>query len=123
VTSTAAVVAHGDALRWRPREATSVTVSLRLLDEGAWVSVNDSRVVGNSDVWRLADHAVCDCETAFFVVEVFTDVAVDDRSVDARAGGRCIGCGESATTDWLTVGRVDDGEFRRVAVDGVHVPG
>lgn len=99
-----------------------MTVSLRLLDEGAWVSVNDSRVVGVSDVWRLVEHAVCDCETAFFVVEVFTDVAVDVRRVDVRAAGRCIGCGASATTDWLTVGRVDDGEFGRVAVDGVHAP-
>ena len=99
-----------------------MAIAVRTLDEGAWVNVNNTRIVGVSNVWKLAHHDVCDCDVAFFVVEVFTDVGVDGRWVEARAGGQCIGCGERGTTGWLRVGKVGDDEFRSVEVEGVHRP-
>nr|WP_227376772.1 hypothetical protein [Haladaptatus halobius] len=99
-----------------------MATAIRTLDEGAWVNVNNTRTVGVSNVWKLADHGICGCDTAFFLVEVFTDVGVDGRWVEARAAGQCIGCGERGTTGWLRVGRVRDGEFRPVVVESVHRP-
>ncbi len=99
-----------------------MAIAVRTLDEGAWVNVNNTRIVGVSNVWELADHDICDCEIAFFVVEVFTEVGVDGRWVEARAGGQCIGCGEHGTTGWLRVGRVGADDFHAVAVEGVHRP-
>ncbi|WP_458206275.1 hypothetical protein [Haladaptatus sp. NG-SE-30] len=100
-----------------------MTTAIRTLDEGAWVNVNDTRTVGVSDIWKLARHDICDCDVAFFLVEVFIDVGVDGRWVEARAAGQCIGCGERGTTGWLRVGHVDDDEFRSIAVETVHRPG
>ncbi|WP_458188551.1 hypothetical protein [Haladaptatus sp. NG-WS-4] len=98
-----------------------MTTAIRTADEGAWVNVNDTRTVGVSSVWKLADHDVCDCEIAFFLVEVFVEIGVDGRWVDTRVAGQCIDCGERGTTGWLRVGRVAD-EFRPVAVETVHRP-
>ncbi|GAA0201971.1 hypothetical protein ACFFQF_02155 [Haladaptatus pallidirubidus] len=99
-----------------------MVIAVRTLDEGAWVNVNNTRIVGVSNVWKLARHDICDCGVAFFVVEVFTDVGVDGRRVEARAGGQCIGCGERGTTGWLQVGKMGESRFRSVAVEGVHSP-
>lgn len=81
-----------------------MTVSVRILDDGAWLSVDDDRAVGVGGLWRLG--GFCDCATADFVLEGFTRVGVAGRTVEVRAYGTCIRCDESATTDWLPVGRV-----------------
>jgi len=105
-----------------------MTTSVHQLDDGAWVSVNDSREVNVSDLWRLARHDFCRCRLADFLVEGFVEVAPDGADVEARGAGRagrCIQCGASGVTDWLTLGRVDPetDEFRPVVPESVHVPG
>lgn len=99
-----------------------MAIAVRTLDEGAWVNVENTRIVGVSNVWKLARHGICDCDVSFFVVEVFTDVGVDGRWVEARAGGQCIGCGEHGTTGWLQIGKMGEDSFRPVEVEGVHSP-
>lgn len=101
-----------------------MVTAVRTLDEGAWVNVNNTRIVGVSDVWRLVDHEVCDCDVALFLVEVFTDIGVDGPWVEARAAGQCIGCGERNTTGWLRIGRPvpRSDEFRTVDHEQLHRP-
>lgn len=98
-----------------------MSVSLRVLDDGAWVSVNDERRVGVSELWLL-DDGFCSCSLADVVVEGFLDVGVDGRTVDARVYGRCIVCGASGTTGWLPVGRVREGTFFELADGAVRRP-
>jgi hypothetical protein len=101
-----------------------VVTSIHQLDDGAWISVNDSREVNVSDLWWLARHDVCDCELSDFLAEGFVEVGVDPPDVTARIAGQCIACGESGVTDWLVVGRVDPdtGRFRGVDAESAHVP-
>jgi hypothetical protein len=102
-----------------------MTTAVHQLDDGAWVSVNDSREVNVSDLWRLARHDFCPCRLADFLAEGFVEVAPDGGDVEARIAGQCIQCGASGVTDWLTLGRVDPetGAFRPVVPESVHVPG
>jgi len=88
-----------------------MSVALRILDDGAWISVNDQREVSVSELWRFADEEWCRCRLPDFVVEGFLDVGVDGRTVETRVYGQCIACGETGTVDWLPVGRILDGEF------------
>ncbi len=99
-------------------------MSVHQLDDGAWLSVNDSREVPVSDLWLLARHDFCDCEPADVLTEGFVEVGVDWPDVEGRVAGQCIACGASGVTDWLTMGRVDrdTGEFRSVVPSSVHVP-
>jgi hypothetical protein len=90
-----------------------VTTRIRLLDDAAWVSVDDARTVGTSEVWPVQDLS-CSCALGWLVVEAFTDVGVDGRRVDARVHGHCVSCGESVQTGWLPVGRITDDGFRRI---------
>lgn len=90
-----------------------MTTSLRTLDDGAWISVNDSRAVGVSEIWPLATTAFCGCETAHLLLEAFYDVSVAEGRIVAGAVGQCIACGESGSIDGLPVGRVIEGEFYR----------
>jgi hypothetical protein len=101
-----------------------VVTSIHQLDDGAWISVNDSREVNVSDLWWLARSDFCDCEMSDFLAEGFVEVGVDLPDVTARIAGQCIACGESGVTDWLAVGRVDPdtGTFRSVETDSVHIP-
>jgi hypothetical protein len=95
------------------------------LDDGAWISVNDTREVNVSDLWRLVGHDICACETADFLAEGFVEVGVDHPSIQARIAGQCIRCGASGVTGWLTIGRVvdpDNGEFYGVDPNSVHTP-
>ncbi|WP_246986045.1 hypothetical protein [Halorientalis marina] len=95
------------------------------LDDGAWISVNDSREVNVSDLWLLARHDFCACEMADLLVEGVVEVGVDHPDIEARFAGQCIQCGTSGVTDWLAVGRVIDpetGEFYGVVPESVHVP-
>ena len=69
------------------------------LDDGAWISVNNSREVNVSDLWRLHEHDICGCETADFLVEGFVEVGVDGRAIEARIAGQCIAWGRSGVTD------------------------
>jgi hypothetical protein len=99
-----------------------VSVSLRILDDGAWVSVNDSRAVSVSELWRPADGGFCSCDLPDLVVEGFVETGVDGRTVEARVYGQCIACGRAGTTDWVPVGRVLDGEFRDLDRESAIVP-
>jgi hypothetical protein len=102
-----------------------MVTSIHQLDDGAWISVNDSREVNVSDLWRLARQDFCPCELADFLAEGFVEVSVDPPDVQARIAGQCIQCGTGGVTDWLTVGRVidpDEGEFYPVVFDSVHIP-
>ncbi|MFC7096700.1 hypothetical protein [Halobaculum marinum] len=102
-----------------------MSVALRVLDDGAWVSVNDERQVSVSELWRIAgtDTAgVCACDCADFVVEAFTDVGAVGQTVTADVAGQCIRCGEAAHVPGVSVGRVVDERFRPVAPDAVRSP-
>ncbi|MFC7070814.1 hypothetical protein [Halobaculum lipolyticum] len=102
-----------------------MSVALRVLDDGAWVSVNDERRVSVSELWRVAgDDAdtVCACDSADFVVEGFTDVGADGRTVTADVYGQCIRCGDAASVPGVAVGRVVDGAFRPLAGEAVRFP-
>lgn len=88
-----------------------MTAALRVLDDGAWLSVADSRVVGVGELWRVPDF--CDCNLADLVVEGFTEVGVDGRTVEVRAYGTCIRCNADGGTDWLPVGRLVDRDTPR----------
>jgi len=94
------------------------------LDDGAWVSVNDTREVNVSDLWRLAGGGFCSCQLTDFLAEGFVEVGVDGGNVEARIAGQCIQCGASGVTGWLTLGRVDPetGDFRPVVPESVHRP-
>ena len=103
-----------------------MTTDVHQLDDGAWISVNDSREVNVSDLWLLAESEFCGCETADLLAEGFVEVGVDHPDIQARIAGQCIACGESGVTDWLTVGRVVDpesGEFYGVVHESIHLPG
>ncbi|USZ70923.1 hypothetical protein [Natronosalvus halobius] len=97
-----------------------MAISLRTLDDGAWISVDDSRTVGASDVWTLARGQFCRCEPAYVLLEGFTDVGVDGTSVVAGAVGRCLECGCHSSVERLPVGRVVDGEFERYEASAVQ---
>nr|WP_303651906.1 hypothetical protein [Halovenus rubra] len=94
------------------------------MDDGAWLSVDDSRTVPVSNLWMLARHDVCDCQPADFLAEAFVDIGVQASSVEGRIAGVCVGCGEHGVTDWIELGRVDhtSGQFRAVIPDSIHVP-
>ena len=103
-----------------------MTISVHQLDDGAWLSVNDARVVNVSDLWWLACHDFCTCELADFLAEGFVEIGVDPPNIEGRIAGQCIECGEGGITDWLTLGRVvnpETGEFLPVDSGSVHVPG
>ncbi|MFO7927159.1 MAG: hypothetical protein ACQET5_03530 [Halobacteriota archaeon] len=99
--------------------------SVHQLDDGAWLSVNDARVVNVSDLWWLARQDFCSCDMTDFLAEGFVEIGVDHPDIEGRIAGQCIECGESGVTDWLTLGRVVDLESSRfLGVDptSVHVP-
>lgn len=100
----------------------TVSVALRILDDGAWLSVNDERQVSVSELWRVADPKFCRCDLPDVVVEGFIETGVDGRTVEVRVVGQCIACGTKATTDWIPVGRVVDGEFRHLDRESVLAP-
>lgn len=92
-----------------------MSISVRTLDDGAWISVNDRRAVGVSEIWPLAIAEFCDCQTTQLLLEAFFAVDVVDQWIAADAVGQCIDCGSSGTVEQLAVGRVVDGTFRSVA--------
>ncbi|AFK19616.1 hypothetical protein E6P09_02090 [Haloferax mediterranei ATCC 33500] len=99
-----------------------MSVSLRVLDDGAWVSVNDAREVSVSELWRLNAPAFCGCELPDFVVENVLSVGADGRTVSAKVYGQCIACGETGVPGWVPVGRLSDGEFTDIARESVVLP-
>ena len=88
-----------------------MSIALRTLDDGAWISVNDSRQVSVSDVWTLATGVFCDCSPAYVLLEAFVDVDVDGSIVLAHAVGQCLECGTRDSIERLPVGRMVDGDF------------
>jgi hypothetical protein len=99
-----------------------MSVALRILDDGAWVSVNDEREVSVSELWRFVDPDFCRCGLPDLVVEGVVEVGVDGRTIESRVYGQCIACGEKGTTGWLPVGRVLDGEFTDIDRESVLRP-
>ncbi len=87
-------------------------VALRILDDGAWLSVDDQRRVSVSELWRVDAPEFCECELVDFIAEGFTDVSADGRDVAVTTYGKCIACGESGIPGKLPVGRIRDGEYR-----------
>ena len=92
---------------------TVVVTSVHQLDDGAWLSVDDSREANVGDLWPVAG-GFCGCPITDLLAEGFVEVSVDGRSIEARVAGQCIRCGESGVTDWLELGRIVDGRFRPV---------
>jgi len=97
-----------------------MTTRLRVLDDGAWISVDDSREVRVSELWRLDAPDFCQCALADLVVENFQTVGVDGPTVEAKVYGQCIACGTTGITDWIPVGRVEGGEFAEIDRDAVR---
>ena len=97
-----------------------VVTRLRVLDDGAWISVNDSRAVRVGELWRLDSPEFCACALADLVIENFQTVGVDGRTVETRVYGQCIACGETGVTDWLPVGAMRDGEFHAVDRESIR---
>ncbi|MDB2260736.1 hypothetical protein PN419_03045 [Halorubrum ezzemoulense] len=88
-----------------------MTTRLRVLDDGAWISVNDSREVRVSELWRLDAPDLCECALADLAVENFQSVGVDGSTVDAKVYGQCVACGATEITAWVPIGRVHGDEF------------
>ena len=101
-----------------------MATAIHQLDDGAWVSVNDERVMSVSDLWRLVDHEFCTCEVADVLAEGFVDVGVRPPAVTVRFAGQCIVCGAEGVTGWIPIGRADPetGAFRPVDTGTVHRP-
>ena len=99
-----------------------MTTRLRVLDDGAWISVDDSREVRVSELWRLNAPDFCQCALADLVVENFQTVGVDGPTVEAKVYGQCIACGETGVTGWVPVGRVHEGAFTELARAAVRSP-
>lgn len=116
------MLAVADCYRWVDDEGEGMAVALRILDDGAWISVNDHREVSVSELWRFVDPTFCACTLPDMVVENFIEVGVDGRTVEVRVYGQCIACGEKSTTEWLPVGRIVDGEFRDIDRESVLAP-
>ena len=96
-----------------------VSVALRILDDGAWLSVNDQRRVSVSELWRLHAPGFCDCPLVDFIAEGFTEVSADGREVAVTTYGKCIACGESGVPGKLPVGRIREGHYE--GYDRQHV--
>ena len=88
-----------------------MTVRLRVLDDGAWISVNDQREVSVSELWRVAATDFCSCDLVDFVVENFQTVGVNGQTVEVVVYGQCIACGATGEIEWLPIGRVIEDEF------------
>ncbi|WP_255170719.1 hypothetical protein [Natrononativus amylolyticus] len=97
-----------------------MAIALRTLDDGAWISVDDSREVAVSDVWTLSSGRFCECAPAHVLLEGFYDVGADGSTVVAGAVGRCLDCGDSGSIDRLPVGRIVDGAFSPYGPSGVQ---
>jgi hypothetical protein len=98
----------------------AVTTRLRVLDDGAWISINDSREVRVGDLWRLDSPDFCACALSDLVVENIQTVGVNGRAVETRVYGQCITCGETGITGWLPVGTVRAGEFLAIDRDAIR---
>jgi hypothetical protein len=99
-----------------------VSTSIRIVDDGAWISVNDDRRVGVGALWRVAVEEWCACEQTHLVIEGFVSAGAAGRTVTARGYGRCVECGVDGTTGWLPVGRIVGGAFHPVASTAVRRP-
>ena len=93
-------------------QTPGVSVALRILDDGAWLSVNDQRRVSVSELWRLQAPEFCECDLVDFIAEGFTEVSADGRDVAVTTYGKCIACGESGVPGKLPVGYIHRGEYR-----------
>ncbi len=105
-------IAGGDCYRSTRPVDVCVSVALRILDDGAWLSVNDTRRVSVSELWRLDAPEFCECDLVDFIAEGFTSVSADGRDVAVTTYGQCIVCGESGVPGKLPVGRIRSGEYR-----------
>jgi hypothetical protein len=89
-----------------------MAIELRVLDDGAWVSVDNRRRVSTSEIWPFVATDFCRCERSSVLLEAFTDVGVDGCEIVADGVGRCVDCGDGGGFAGLGVGRVVDGAFR-----------
>lgn len=84
---------------------------LRILDDGAWLSVDDTRRVSVSELWRLDSPGFCGCDLVSFLTRGFTAAAADGSVITLTAVGTCIACGATGTIAHIPVGRLVDGRF------------
>jgi hypothetical protein len=98
-----------------------MTIRLRVLDDGAWISVNDTRRVRVSELWRVRALDFCECALTDLLVENFQSVSTDGAKICVSVYGECIRCGTDGTLQWLPVGRVIDGEFYNQALDSIRI--
>jgi len=89
-----------------------MSVALRILDDGAWLSVNDQRRVSVSELWRLDAPDFCDCDLVDFIAEGFTGVSADGHQVAVTTYGKCIACGASGVPGKIPVGSIHEGEYK-----------
>ncbi len=89
-----------------------MSVALRILDDGAWLSVNDQRRVSVSELWRVNAPGFCECELVDFLAEGFTEVTAADNEVAIETYGQCIRCGVSGVPGHLPVGAIIQGRYR-----------
>ncbi|SDD66744.1 hypothetical protein [Natrinema hispanicum] len=97
-----------------------MSIALRTLDDGAWISINDSRQVSVSDVWSLTTGAFCDCSPAYVLLEAFVDVDIDGSIVVVHAVGQCLECGTRDSIERLPVGRIVNDDFYPYDPEGVQ---
>ena len=95
-------------------------IALRTLDDGAWISVNDSRQVSVSDVWALSHGVFCDCAPAYVLLEAFVGVDIDGATVVAHAVGQCLECSMRDSIEQLPVGRIVNDDFQPYDPAGVQ---
>ncbi|MCL9816851.1 hypothetical protein [Natronocalculus amylovorans] len=88
-----------------------MSVAVRILDDGAWLSVNDERQVSVSELWRLNAPEFCQCEQTDFLAEGFLSARSSGRTVTVETYGQCIACGSSGTVGHVPVGEIIHGEF------------
>ncbi len=96
-----------------------MSVALRILDDGAWLSVNDQRRVSVSELWQVDAPEFCDCDLVDFLAEGFTEVTAVGNEVAIETYGQCIRCGTSGVLGTLPVGYITHGTYRNY--DREHV--
>lgn len=94
-----------------------MTTSVRHVDRGAWLSVDGTKELGVSELWRLVDPEFCGCDMTDFLAEGFVEIGTDGGAVDGRLAGRCIRCGHEGTTGWVTLGHVESASGRFHPID------
>ena len=88
-----------------------MSVAVRILDDGAWLSVNDERRVSVSELWRLTAPDFCTCDHPDFLTQGFLSARAGGQTIAVETYGECIQCGTDGIVGHVPVGSVIDGVF------------